>query len=546
MCLANRAPACRTFRVACGRASGPPASCARRLASSLAMRGAAASAPPSRPRGAPRPLRAPASARRRLPRLPPRGGSARPRRLAPAAASRIAPPPAHDPSTGAPRALFVFGLGYTSLGLANVLLRAGWRVSGTVRDAERAASLAARGVDAHVWRPDDGVALRPDALDALRDATHVLNSVPPVADFDRDPVLADPACVAALREKLEAVDEALAAAAPGKGNVVVHAAGDDDSAAIIPLRWLGYLSSTSVYGDAGGAWVDETTRGLAPTAPKAVARLDAENAWREFFSLAGRRGAGREGKGTLLRVFRLGGIYGPGRSALEAARRDAARLEASEAAEGRGEKVLLPPRVGERAAERRDPKRRTSTAPGEPGGGAGFEPSPRASRRFTSRCHVGDVVATLCASIRAEVEAAGEGEGEGAAGRDDFVEADGSTWRTYNVVDDAPAPRREAMAYAARLLAGDDVDDGAPGAEDGTGIRIRGAGAAGEDAARARVRGRAAQGRHDLGTDPGEPAYCVRHQRRGVRPASGDRRGLTGSNRDWPGRTAGSAPAGKL
>ena len=382
----------------------------------------------------------------------------------------------------------MFGLGYTSLGLANVLLRAGWRVSGTVRDAERAASLAARGVDAHVWRPDDGVALRPDALDALRDATHVLNSVPPVADFDRDPVLADPACVAALREKLEAVDAALAAAAPGKGNVVVRAAGDDDSAAIIPLRWLGYLSSTSVYGDAGGAWVDETTRGLAPTAPKAVARLDAENAWRAFFSLAGRRGAGREGKGTLLRVFRLGGIYGPGRSALEAARRDAARLEASEAAEGRGEKVFLPPRLGERAAERRDPKRRTSTAPGEPGGGAGFEPSPRASRRFTSRCHVGDVVATLCASIRAEAEAeAGEGEGEGAAGRDDFVEADGSTGRTYNVVDDAPAPRREAMAYAARLLAGDFfVDDGAPGA-DGAGIRIRGAGAAGEDAARART-----------------------------------------------------------
>ena len=356
----------------------------------------------------------------------------------------------------------MFGLGYTSLGLANVLLRAGWRVSGTVRDAERAASLAARGVDAHVWRPDDGVALRPDALDALRDATHVLNSVPPVADFDRDPVLADPACVAALREKLEAVDAALAAAAPG--NVVVPAAGDDSDSVATPLRWLGYLSSTSVYGDAGGAWVDETTRGLAPCAPKAVARLVAENAWREFF--AGSLGGGREGKKkSLLRVFRLGGIYGPGRSALEAARRE-----------------------GAEASERRDPKRRTvSTAPGEPGG-AGFEPSPRASRRFTSRCHVGDVVATLCASIRAEAEAAGEGEGEGAAGRDDFVEADGSTWRTYNVVDDAPAPRREAMAYAARLLAGDFfVDDGAPGAEDGTGIRIRGAGAAGEDAARART-----------------------------------------------------------
>ena len=194
-----------------------------RLASSLAMRVAAASAPPSRPRGAPRPLRAPR----------PRVGASRGFHRAAGRHARDGslPPP---PPASAPRARPVHGRASRavrvrprvhSLGLANVLLRAGWRVSGTVRDAERAASLAARGVDAHVWRPDDGVALRPDALDALRDATHVLNSVPPVADFDRDPVLADPACVAALREKLEAVDAALAAAAPGKGNVVVRRRG---------------------------------------------------------------------------------------------------------------------------------------------------------------------------------------------------------------------------------------------------------------------------------------------------------------------------------
>jgi hypothetical protein len=254
--------------------------------------------------------------------------------------------------------------------------------------------------------------------------------VPPVADFDRDPVLADPACVAALREKLEAADAALAAAAPGKGNVVVHAAGDDDSAAIIPLRWLGYLSSTSVYGDAGGAWVDETTRGLAPTAPKAVARLDAENAWRAFFSLAGRRGAGREGRGTLLRVFRLGGIYGPGRSALEAARRDAARLEASEAAEGRGEKssFLLGKGRGRRSGGTRRDER--ALPPGNPAARGVRTLPARLSEVHESVSRGRRRSATLCASIRAEAEAeAGEGEGEGAAGRDDFDEADGSTGR---------------------------------------------------------------------------------------------------------------------
>ena len=65
-----------------------------------------------------------------------------------------APPPS-DPRTGTTRSLFCFGLGYTSLGLAETLRRAGWRVAGTCRSAERARALEAAGIPAFVWCPDE-------------------------------------------------------------------------------------------------------------------------------------------------------------------------------------------------------------------------------------------------------------------------------------------------------------------------------------------------------------------------------------------------------
>jgi len=139
--------------------------------------------------------------------------------------------------------LFVFGLGYTAQALARRLRGEGWHVAGTGR---------AGTVDF-----EDGDAVRRE----LATATHILSSAPP-AD-ERDPVLAR------------------------YGDVLGESA-----------AWLGYLSSTGVYGDAGGAWVDET----APTGTgRRAARSAADAAW-----LA--RGA---------RVFRLPGIYGPGRSALD-------------------------------------------------------------------------------------------------------------------------------------------------------------------------------------------------------------------------------------
>lgn len=145
--------------------------------------------------------------------------------------------------------MFIFGLGYTASRVARALESRGWAVSGTGRGGAIAF--------------DDEAAVRA----ALADATHVLSSVPP-ADED-DPVLARYA----------------------------DALGD---------RWVGYLSSTGVYGDTGGAWADES----APIgAGRRVARAMADVAW-----LA--RGA---------RVFRLSGIYGLGRSAFERVREGKAR-----------------------------------------------------------------------------------------------------------------------------------------------------------------------------------------------------------------------------
>ena len=145
--------------------------------------------------------------------------------------------------------LFVFGLGYAARRIA-----AGW--PGPVVGATRA------GRD-DTLRFDDEAAVRR----ALAAATHILSSVPP--QDDRDPVL-------------DRYGDALGA------------------------RWLGYLSSTGVYGDAGGGWVDEH----APVTGRRAGRNAADLAW-----LA--RGA---------RVFRLPGIYGPGRSPLERVRGGEAHL----------------------------------------------------------------------------------------------------------------------------------------------------------------------------------------------------------------------------
>ena len=166
----------------------------------------------------------------------------------------------------APPRLFCFGLGYSARALAARLLDAGWRVAGTSRggsgdDADPRIPLHAfdRG------RPLD------DAAAALDGVTHVLSSVPP----------------------------------DGDGDAVLDHHGDH-LAALGTLTWAGYLSTTGVYGDTGGARVDETSP-LRPTSDRSRRRVDAERAWLAL----------HHSHGLPVHLFRLAGIYGPGRSALD-------------------------------------------------------------------------------------------------------------------------------------------------------------------------------------------------------------------------------------
>ena len=139
--------------------------------------------------------------------------------------------------------MFIFGLGYSAKRIRAALEQRGWHVVATGSDAEIA------------------FGDRQAVLEALAQSSHVLSSVPPDRESGLDPVL-------------------------------------DTYGREFPTAWYGYLSSTGVYGDQQGAWVDENS----PTGiGRRDARNDADALWIEL-------GA---------RVFRLPGIYGPGRSALD-------------------------------------------------------------------------------------------------------------------------------------------------------------------------------------------------------------------------------------
>ncbi len=172
--------------------------------------------------------------------------------------------------------LFCFGLGYSALTLARRLMAEGWSVAGTTRSEDKRVRLAADGIEAHLF--DRGRPLA-DAAIALAGASHLLSSVPP--DGTGDPVL----------------DQ--------------HRS---DIAAVETLGWLGYLSTTGVYGDRGGDRVDEDSD-LAPTGERGRRRVAAEEAWLDLW----------ERDGLPVHLFRLAGIYGPGRSALDGVRDGTAR-----------------------------------------------------------------------------------------------------------------------------------------------------------------------------------------------------------------------------
>ncbi len=172
--------------------------------------------------------------------------------------------------------LVCLGLGYTAQVFAGRMADAGWRVHGTTRAEDRAAALRARGFEISVFT---GAAPSAELREALRQATHALVSI-----------------------------------APGKAGDSVLACCASDLGGAQNLRWIGYLSTVGVYGDHGGARVDEDTA-LKPRSERSVLRVAAEEAWADFGANSGKA----------VQIFRLAGIYGPGRGPLEKVRRGTAR-----------------------------------------------------------------------------------------------------------------------------------------------------------------------------------------------------------------------------
>ncbi|MFP4097659.1 MAG: SDR family oxidoreductase [Alphaproteobacteria bacterium] len=181
--------------------------------------------------------------------------------------------------------LFCFGYGYTcdylSYGLAHKREGMGhsrvlWDVAGTTRDDEKKRSLKACGIEAYSFDFNTPI---PDPLYMLRDVTHVLISTPPSDDGDT--------------------------------SYLMHAR---DLVDLPHLEWVGYLSTTGAYGDRGGAWVDESVA-PRPTTKRGSRRCRAEEQWLSM----------HKAYGLPVHIFRLAGIYGPGRSALDSVRAGIAR-----------------------------------------------------------------------------------------------------------------------------------------------------------------------------------------------------------------------------
>ncbi len=169
--------------------------------------------------------------------------------------------------------LLIFGHGYTAQQLVAQLSPAPDDVRVTTRSAEKAAQLARQGLKARVFPGTD-------MAEDLAWASHVLMSAGP--DGGQDPVLAD-----------------------ARAAIVANAA---------RLTWVGYLSTTGVYGDHQGGWVDEATP-LTPSTARGRARVAAETEWQDLL----------RDHGLPLHIFRLAGIYGPGRGPFEKVRDGTAR-----------------------------------------------------------------------------------------------------------------------------------------------------------------------------------------------------------------------------
>lgn len=172
--------------------------------------------------------------------------------------------------------LFCFGYGYTSEFLAHCLKGEEWDVAGTTRDNDKRRFLKEHGVRPFLFDHEQPLE---DPVHFLRGTTHLLISTPPSDQ-------GDPA-------------------------FLLHGS---DILKIPTIKWIGYLSSTSVYGDREGGWVDENSE-IRPSNKRGSRRAKAERQWLSLY----------EDHGAPVHIFRLAGIYGPGRSALDSVRAGASR-----------------------------------------------------------------------------------------------------------------------------------------------------------------------------------------------------------------------------
>jgi nucleoside-diphosphate-sugar epimerase len=169
-----------------------------------------------------------------------------------------------------------FGYGFCAAALAPLLQARGWRLSATTRDADKAEAMQAQGITPILW-PSDEAPLAAAALDGI---THGL----------------------------------LSAAPTEQGDPILRQAGAALAAHSRSLQWLGYLSTTGVYGDHQGAWVDEDTP-AGPIGRRGMARVAAEAEWQAF----------AEAHDVPVMMFRLAGIYGPYRNQLRSVSNGTAR-----------------------------------------------------------------------------------------------------------------------------------------------------------------------------------------------------------------------------
>ncbi|GHF15802.1 NAD(P)-dependent oxidoreductase [Kordiimonas sediminis] len=168
-----------------------------------------------------------------------------------------------------PQHLFIIGPGYSAGYVAALALSAGWLVSATYRSSEKQQQLKDAGL----------VPVPFGSMPTGTPVTHCLVSVPPSVD-------GDPA-YDTYQPLLQQCSD---------------------------LSWIGYLSSTNVYGNHDGGWVDEETL-PTPSLDRGIRRVHAEKDWSEFASSVG----------SVCHIFRLAGIYGPGRNAITTIQKGRAR-----------------------------------------------------------------------------------------------------------------------------------------------------------------------------------------------------------------------------